>query len=338
MILVPEAYKNQRDLKDYPEITDFYDYYSGFQEPWDGPALLAFSDGKMVGACLDRNGLRPARYCITKDDYVVVGSEAGVVDLPEADIVEKGRLGPGQTIAVDLTTQEVLKNWDIKQRIAQTHPYGEWLQHHRQNITPQAFADQILLTESGQLLQQQTAFGYTAEDVEMIVVPMATQGKEPTFCMGDDIPLAVLSDKPHLLYDYFKQRFAQVTNPPIDPLRESLVMSLEMLLGSKGNLLDPQPEDAKLLKVESPVLNETELEQIKTSDFNTTELSTLFDIKTGPDGLKAALERLCNQATQAVEKGAKILILSDRFSGLAVLTRQTVIFLPSWQWEPYIII
>ncbi|MGK7886139.1 MAG: glutamate synthase central domain-containing protein, partial [Crocosphaera sp.] len=323
MILVPEAYKNQPDLKNYPEITDFYDYYSGFQEPWDGPALLAFSDGKMVGACLDRNGLRPARYCITKDDYVVVGSEAGVVDIPEADIVEKGRLGPGQTIAVDLTSQEVLKNWQIKQRIAKTHPYGEWLQSHRQQLTPQTFSDTLLLNDKQQLLQQQTAFGYTAEDVDMIVVPMATQGKEPTFCMGDDIPLAVLSDKPHLLYDYFKQRFAQVTNPPIDPLRESLVMSLKMLLGEKGNLLDPKAEDAKLLQIESPVLNETELEQIKNSDFNVTELSTLFDITTGPEGLNTALERLCNEATAAVENGAKILILSDRLVGVTSINETT---------------
>ena len=312
MILVPEAYKNQPNLRDYPEITDFYDYYSGFQEPWDGPALLAFSDGKMVGACLDRNGLRPARYCITKDDYVVVGSEAGVVDLPAADIIEKGKLGPGQTIAVDLTSQEVLKNWQIKQRIAKKHPYGEWLQTHRQQLTHETFSHTLLLNDAKQLLQQQTAFGYTAEDVDMIVVPMAIQGKEPTFCMGDDIPLAILSDKPHLLYDYFKQRFAQVTNPPIDPLRESLVMSLEMLLGSKGNLLDPQAEDAKLIKIDSPVLNETELQRIKNADFNTTELSTLFDITSGPDGLKVALEKLCQQATEAVEKGAKILILSDR--------------------------
>ncbi len=312
MILVPEAHQNQPDLKEYPEITDFYQYYSGFQEPWDGPALLAFSDGKMVGACLDRNGLRPARYCITKDDYVVVGSEAGVVDLPESDIVEKGRLGPGQTIAVDLKSQEILKNWHIKQRISQQHPYGEWLQTFRQEISPQPFSDNILLDQPGQLLQQQTAFGYTAEDVEMIVVPMATQGKEPTFCMGDDIPLAVLSDKPHLLYDYFKQRFAQVTNPPIDPLRESLVMSLGMLLGERGNLLDPKPEDAKLLKIESPLLNETELDQIKTSEFKVTQLSTLFDLTTGPGGLKTALDRLCDEATQAVQDGSKIIILSDR--------------------------
>lgn len=326
MILVPEAYNNQPDLQQYPEITDFYDYYSGLQEPWDGPALLVFSDGKMVGACLDRNGLRPARYCITKDDYVVVGSEAGVVDIPESEIVEKGRLGPGQTIAVDLTTQEILKNWDIKQRIAQQHPYGEWLQSYRQELTPQPFSDKILLQQPGQLLQHQTAFGYTAEDVDMVIVPMASQGKEPTFCMGDDIPLAVLSDKPHLLYDYFKQRFAQVTNPPIDPLRESLVMSLTMLLGEKGNLLDPKPEDAKLLKIDSPVLNETELAAIKNSDFKTAELSTLFDLTTGPGGLKTALDRLCIEATEAVKNGTKIIVLCDRPSGQSI--NETTSYIP----------
>ncbi|GBF81344.1 glutamate synthase large subunit [Aphanothece sacrum] len=315
MILVPEAYQNQPDLKQYPEIVDFYQYYSGFQEPWDGPALLVFSDGKMVGACLDRNGLRPARYCITKDNYVVVGSEAGVVDLPESEIIEKGRLGPGQTISVDLTTQEVFKNWDIKKLVAQAQPYGEWLATYRQEITPQPFSDTLLLSETNQLLQQQTAFGYTAEDVEMIVVPMASQGKEPTFCMGDDIPLAVLSNKPHLLYDYFKQRFAQVTNPPIDPLRESLVMSLTMLLGERGNLLDPKAADAKLLKIDTPVLNETELNLIKASDFQATGLSTLFEIISGPGGLKTALDRLCTEATEAVKNGAKILILSDRVVG-----------------------
>lgn len=327
MILVPEAYKNQPDLRDYPEITDFYKYYSGFQEPWDGPALLAFSDGKMVGAYLDRNGLRPARYCITKDDYVVVGSEAGVVDLPEDNILEKGKLGPGQTIAVDLESQEILKNWDIKQRISRRHPYREWLQAFRREVTPQPFSDNILLDKPGQLLQQQTAFGYTAEDVEMIVVPMATQGKEPTFCMGDDIPLAVLSDKSHLLYDYFKQRFAQVTNPPIDPLRESLVMSLEMLLGERGNLLDPKAEDAKLLKIESPLLNEMELAQIKSSEFKVTQLSTLFDLTTGPGGLKTGLDRLCDEATQAVLNGSKIIILSDR-AGQTGSVAETTSYIP----------
>ncbi len=316
MIMVPEAYQNQPDLDDHPEIVDFYEYYSGIQEPWDGPALLVFSDGKTVGATLDRNGLRPARYCITRNGYIVVASEAGVVDLPEAEIVEKGRLGPGQMIAVDLGTQEILKNWEIKQRVAAQKPYGQWLEQHRVVLEPQPFAGTPEL-ETPDLLRQQTAFGYTAEDVEMIIQPMTTDGKEPTFCMGDDIPLAVLSDKPHLLYDYFKQRFAQVTNPPIDPLRESLVMSLSMQLGERRNLLEACPEDARLLKLETPVLNEAELEAVKTSGFETAELSTLFEITAGPQGLEEAIRNLCHKAVEAVGLGKQILILSDRTSHLS---------------------
>ena len=309
MILVPEAYQNQPDLEQYPEIIDFYEYYSSLQEPWDGPALLVFSDGKTVGATLDRNGLRPARYSITKDGYVVVASEAGVVELPETEIIEKGRLGPGQMIAVDLETHEVLKNWEIKQRVAQQNSYGQWVQEQRQTVTKQQFQAGKLNSE---LLKAQTAFGYTAEDVDMIIVPMATQGKEPTFCMGDDIPLAVLSDKPRLLYDYFKQRFAQVTNPPIDPLRESLVMSLSMQLGKRGNLLDIKPEAAHLLQLETPILNEAELEAVKNSEFKAVELTTLFDISEGPNGLATAVERLCQEAAQAVRAGTEIVVLSDR--------------------------
>jgi glutamate synthase (ferredoxin) len=316
MILVPEAYQNQPDLQNNPEITDFYEYYSGLQEPWDGPALLVFSDGKTVGACLDRNGLRPARYSITKDDYIVVSSEAGVVDLPEEDIVEKGRLGPGEMIAVDLQSHEIIKNWEIKHRIAQRHPYGTWLADAQKVIAPLPFSDRLLLEDSTLLLQQQTTFGYTAEDVDMIIVPMAEQGKEPTFCMGDDIPLAILSDKPRLLYDYFKQRFAQVTNPPIDPLRESLVMSLQMRLGERGNLLEPTAAAARLLKLETPILNESELAALKDAGLQTAELSTQFAIATGPEGLKAALDRLCQAASEAVQGGAKLLILSDRIGGL----------------------
>ncbi len=315
MIMVPEAYQNQPDLEKYPEIVDFYEYYRGIQEPWDGPALLVFSDGKVVGATLDRNGLRPARYSITRDGYVVVASEAGVVDLPEAEIVEKGRLGPGQMIAVNLETHEVLKNWEIKQRVAAREPYGQWLQQHRVVLTPQPFGDQPQL-ETSVLLRQQTAFGYTAEDVDLVIEPMTTDGKEPTFCMGDDTPLAVLSNKPRLLYDYFKQRFAQVTNPPIDPLRESLVMSLSIQLGERGNLLDAKPEYARMLRLETPVLNEAELEVIKTSGFETAQLSTLFEITAGPQGLEAAVRNLCVQAEAAVSEGKKILILSDRSAGL----------------------
>ena len=331
MIMVPEAYQNQPSLRDSPEIIDFYEYYSGLQEAWDGPALLVFSDGKKVGATLDRNGLRPARYVITKDDYIVVASEAGVVDFPEANIVEKGRLGPGQMIAVDLVNHEVLKNWEIKQRIAKQHPYGEWLQQHRQELkkivssqSSDVNGNGHLAVENGNghsttdqidkqtLLQRQMAFGYTTEDVEMVIHPMAIAGSEPTFCMGDDIPLAVLSQKPHLLYDYFKQRFAQVTNPAIDPLREKLVMSLKVELGERGNLLEPKPESARRLKLESPVLTDAELEAIKLSGFATAELSTLFAIATGPEGLKAAVQSLQAQAAESVRAGAKILILSDQ--------------------------
>ncbi len=313
MLMVPEAYKNQPDLADHPEIIDFYEYYSGIQEPWDGPALLVFSDGNIVGATLDRNGLRPARFVVTRDGYIVVASEAGVVDIPEAEIVEKGRLGPGQMIAVDLQSHELLKNWDIKQRVASAKPYGEWLKQFRRELKPQP-TDETPYLSNVELLRHQTAFGYTAEDVEMTIQEMAAQGKEPTFCMGDDIPLAVLSEKPHLLYDYFKQRFAQVTNPAIDPYRERLVMSLSMQLGRRGNLLEEKPEYAHLFKLESPVLNDGELEQIRTSGFETTDLSTLFAIALGPDGLQKAVNELCQKAAAAVRAGKTILILSDRKS------------------------
>jgi glutamate synthase (ferredoxin) len=311
-ILVPEAYRNQPELANYPEIVDYYEYYNGIQEAWDGPALLVFSDGKQVGASLDRNGLRPARYSITRDGLVVVASEAGVVDLPEADILEKGRLGPGEAIAVDFQTHEVLHNWEIKKRIAKKQPYGEWLRENRQELPFLPFPTATEM-DTATRLQQQIAFGYTAEDVEMTIYEMAQEGKEPTFCMGDDIPLAVLSSKPHVLYDYFKQRFAQVTNPAIDPLREKLVMSPRIQLGKRGNLLLEKPEYAKLLKLESPVLNDAELEEITVSGFTTTKLSTQFPLNAGPNGLKDAVQDLCEQAASAVKAGSQILILSDRW-------------------------
>jgi glutamate synthase (ferredoxin) len=313
MLMVPEAYKNQPDLKDHPEITNFYEYYSGIQEPWDGPALLVFSDGHVVGATLDRNGLRPARFVVTRDGYIVVASEAGVVDIPEAEIVEKGRLGPGQMVAFNLETHELLKNWEIKQQIASAKPYGAWLQQYRHDLQPQP-TDETPFLSTAELLRHQTAFGYTAEDLELTIQEMAAQGKEPTFCMGDDIPLAVLSEKPHLLYDYFKQRFAQVTNPAIDPYRERLVMSLSMQLGRRGNLLKEEPEYARLIKLDSPMLNDGELQHIRDSEFETADLSTLFAITEGPTGLQKAVQDLCDKAVAAVQAGKTILILSDRIT------------------------
>lgn len=311
MILVPEAYENQPDLSDRPEITDFYEYYSGLQEAWDGPALLAFSDGKIVGAALDRNGLRPARYMVTKDGMVIVSSEAGTVDIPESEIIEKGRLGPGQMIAVDLQTHEILHNWEIKERVAKAHPYGEWTKQYRKHIESQPFPTKPTLEES-QSLTYQTAFGYTLEDVEMVIEAMAQDGKEPVFCMGDDAPLAFLSQRPHLIYDYFKQRFAQVTNPPIDPLREGTVMSLAMFLGERANLLIATPEAANQIKIKSPVINEVELEELQSLGFATKKLEILFPIASGATGLKDAIAKLSDVAVAAVRDGAKLLILSDR--------------------------
>ncbi|MGY2976070.1 glutamate synthase-related protein [Thermostichus sp. MS-CIW-37] len=311
MVLIPEAYRNQPELQDHPEVVDFYEFFGGLQEPWDGPAMVVFCDGKTIGATLDRNGLRPARYAITRDGLLAVGSEAGVVALPETDILEKGRLGPGQMLTVDLQSGHICKNWEIKTQVAAQHPYGEWLKAHRVQLSTQGFENTPHLSEE-QLLQAQTAFGYSSEDVEMIIEEMAATGKEPTFSMGDDAPLAVLSTQPHPLYDYFKQRFAQVTNPAIDPLRESLVMSLDVYLGSKGNLLEIRPEHARLLQLRSPVLNEAELAALQHTPFPCHTLPILYPVAAGPEGLAAQVRALCQQAAQAVRGGAEILILSDR--------------------------
>ncbi|WP_413681662.1 glutamate synthase large subunit [Prochlorococcus sp. MIT 1306] len=311
LTLVPEAFREQPELADKPEIQAFYEYSACTQEPWDGPALLVFSDGRSVGASLDRNGLRPARYCITSDGLVVMGSETGVVELEESRIIEKGRLGPGQMLAVDLEKGRLLRNWDVKQEVAGRYPYGEWLSQNRCKLGQKSWQQDSQLGDL-ELLQQQTAFGFTAEDLELIIDSMAAGAKEPTFCMGDDIPLAVLSDKPHLLYDYFKQRFAQVTNPPIDPLREKLVMSLEMHLGKRGSPLKPEAAAASLIHLETPILNEAELAAFGQLEFPTTTLSTLLPVNDGPSGLGDSLKRLCVEAADAVRDGSQIVVLSDR--------------------------
>jgi glutamate synthase (ferredoxin) len=311
LTLVPEAFRDQPELADKPEITAFYEYSACTQEPWDGPALLVFADGRSVGATLDRNGLRPARYCITSDGFVVMGSETGVVELEESRIIEKGRLGPGQMLAVDLEQGRLLHNWEVKAEIAGRHPYGAWLAEHRRSLQAQPWTQERQLADL-ELLQKQTAFGFTAEDLELVIEDMAAAAKEPTYCMGDDIPLAVLSDKPHLLYDYFKQRFAQVTNPPIDPLREKLVMSLEMHLGKRGSPLAPEASAAAALHLVSPILNEAELAAVFTQGIPAATLSTLMPISEGPAGLATALDRLKAEAEAAVGAGQQILVLSDR--------------------------
>ena len=314
LTLVPEAFRDQPELADKPAIQAFYEYSACTQEPWDGPALLVFADGRSVGATLDRNGLRPARYCITSDGVVVMGSETGVVELEESRIVEKGRLGPGQMLAVDLEQGRLLRNWEVKQEVAARHPYGQWLAEHRRSLGAQPWSQERQLGDL-QLLQLQTAFGFTAEDFDLVIEDMAGAAKEPTYCMGDDIPLAVLSDKPHLLYDYFKQRFAQVTNPPIDPLREKLVMSLEMHLGQRRSPLRPQAAAAAVLHLSSPILNEAELAAVAQQGLPCSTLSTLMPITAGPGGLESALVALSTAAEAAVRAGSQILVLSDRTDG-----------------------
>ncbi|XP_034894077.1 ferredoxin-dependent glutamate synthase 1, chloroplastic/mitochondrial [Populus alba] len=314
MILVPEAYKNHPTLTiKYPEVVDFYDYYKGQMEAWDGPALLLFSDGKTVGACLDRNGLRPARYWRTVDNFVYVASEVGVVPMDESKVTMKGRLGPGMMIAVDLPGGQVYENTEVKKRVALLNPYGKWVKENLRSLKPTNFLSTPVMDNEATLNRQQ-AFGYSSEDVQMVIENMASQGKEPTFCMGDDIPLAILSQKPHMLYDYFKQRFAQVTNPAIDPLREGLVMSLEVNIGKRRNILEVGPENASQVILSSPVLNEGELELLLKDPYLKPQvLPTFFDIRKGVEGsLEKTLIKLCEAADEAVRNGSQLLVLSDR--------------------------
>nr|YP_009398854.1 glutamate synthase [Cliftonaea pectinata]ARW67982.1 glutamate synthase [Cliftonaea pectinata] len=311
MILIPEAYRNQPALQSFVSVVDFYDYYSHLQEPWDGPALVVFTDGKKVGATLDRNGLRPARYFITEDGLVSLSSEAGLFDIDPSVIVKKGRLGPGQMLSVDFDNNLLLDNFSIKQKIAQMFPYKNWLEKHRIIIPYLPYlnnADSSLVNIS----RLHTAFGYSNEDVELVIEHMASSAKEPTFCMGDDIPLAVLSEKPHLLYDYFKQRFAQVTNPAIDPLRESLVMSLIVYLGPKGNILEPNEYMAKSIQLQSPVINENELLEISQNILKASTVNTFFEKDSNTLSFNNRIEFICEKCHQLIIEGTELIILTDR--------------------------
>ena len=313
MVLIPEAYEFNPELHNSQEIIDFYDYYAGLQEPWDGPALVVFSDGKMLGATLDRNGLRPARYSITEEGLVVLSSEAGVLNLDNAFVIRKGRLGPGQMFCVDLINKTILDNSFIKESISSNYPYRKWLNEYQRILHNQTYLEDANI-DHVQMLRWHTAFGYTSEDVELVIEHMAGLSKEPTFCMGDDTPLAVLSERPHLLYTYFKQRFAQVTNPAIDPLRESLVMSLNVYLGAKGNILQPTEKMARFIKLSSPVINEKELNLISTFDLSVVCLSTYFCYTSM--SLKDKIEDICIKAASSVNTGAEIIILSDKIANL----------------------
>ena len=315
MMLVPQAWENMPDLRQ--KWREFYEYHACLTEPWDGPAALAFTDGDIVGACLDRNGLRPARYTHTDDNILVMGSEVGVVDVDDAHVLEKGRLGPGDMIAVDTRNKKLLFNDAIKDGVAKHRPYGQWV--HRQlyqlGEIPGGVTAQNGHPAGLDLLHRQRLFGYTLEDVGMVVKPMILDGKEPVFSMGDDTPLSVLSKKPRLLYSFFKQRFAQVTNPPIDPLREELVMSLDTYIGTRGSLLEETAEHARLVHLKSPILTNEELAALRALSapaFKAVTIPTVVDVSGGPGALRTAVDELCRAAADAVANGAAIVVLSDR--------------------------
>jgi len=315
LMLIPEAWDHHAEMS--PEKKAFYEYHACLMEPWDGPASIPFSDGKVIGAVLDRNGLRPSRYTVTKDGLVILGSETGVLEVDPENVERKGRLQPGRMFLVDTQLGRIVDDEEIKAQLSSSQPYGEWLEKNLTDLNdlPAAAEDGRLTLDDDALAARQRLFGYSMEDLKLMLAPMARVGIEPTGSMGNDAPLAVLSDHQRLFFDYFHQLFAQVTNPPLDAIREELVTSLQSYLGKQGNMLSESPELCKLLRVKQPVISEAELEKIRASKsgvVNSVELSTLFDAKGDGPALEQALASICAQAEEAVAKGKTFLILSDR--------------------------
>lgn len=313
MMMIPEPWSNHESMSE--EKRAFYEFHSCLMEPWDGPAAVAFTDGSVVGAVLDRNGLRPSRYYVTKDDLVIMASEVGVVDVAPERVLEKGRLLPGRMFLVDTKAQRIITDEELKREIASEHPYRQWLDEQLLTLEDLPEAPEHPASDPETLLQRQKAFGYTYEDLRLILGPMANDGVDPIGAMGTDAPLAVLSEKPQLLYNYFKQLFAQVTNPPIDALREEIVTSTETMMGSEGNVLEPGPESCRLIKLKIPILTNGELAKLKNIDetgFSSVTLPILFEVDLGGAGLEKAMTNLFKAADQAIREGANILVLSDR--------------------------
>lgn len=314
MMLIPEAWDGNEQMD--PIKKAFYEFHSAFMEPWDGPASISFTDGKIIGATLDRNGLRPSRYCVTTDDRVIMASEAGVLPVDPSIIKEKGRLQPGKMFVVDMEKGKIISDDELKKTICSQKPYGEWLNKYKIRLE-ELPEPRIMFThlEHDQVFKYQKAFGYTTEDLDTIIAPMSVDGKEPIGSMGSDTPLAVLSDQPQHLSHYFKQLFAQVTNPPIDPIRERLVMSLASFAGNNGNLLIEDPLTCHSVALKQPILNNHDLEKIRSIDtglFQAKTLQCYFKADGKPGSLKSALDRICRYAVDSVEDGFKVLILQDR--------------------------
>ena len=312
-MLVPESFNDKNPISE--DLKAFYEYHSILMEPWDGPAALLFSDGRYAGGMLDRNGLRPARYLITHDGMMVVASEAGVISFEAEKIKEKGRLQPGKILMVDTEEGRIYYDGELKEQLAAAKPYRQWLSANRIELDTLKSGRKVANTVDD-YDRRLRAFGYTREDVERILMPMCSNGVEPTASMGNDTPLAVLSDQPQLLFNYFRQQFAQVTNPPIDPIREELVMSLTEYIGAVGmNILLPNETHCKMVRLPHPILNNTQLDilcNIRYKGFNTVKLPMLFEAARGKAGLQEAIDHLCKAAEKAVTDGANYIILSDR--------------------------
>ena len=320
MMMIPEAWAGNPLMNE--ERRAFYEYNAGLMEPWDGPAAIAFTDGRQIGATLDRNGLRPARYLVTRDDRIVMASEMGVLPIPESEIVTKWRLQPGKMLLVDLEEGRLIPDEEIKAELARSHPYKEWLENTLIQLEELPPADTRPALSNLTLLDRQQAFGYTQEDLKILMTPMGTTGEEAIGSMGNDTPISALSDKPKLLFTYFKQNFAQVTNPPIDPIREELVMSLVSIIGPRPNLFDLEGmSTVKRLEAHQPILTNEDLEKIRSisevsdSHFKSRTLDATWAADLGAKGLPQAIDRMCNQAEQAVRDGINIIILSDRNAG-----------------------
>ena len=313
MMMIPEPWERNNLMSQ--EKHDFYEFNSFMMEPWDGPAAMGFTDGTVIGGVLDRNGLRPARYYVTTDDRVIMASEVGVVNENAENIRAKGRLEPGKMLLIDTEEQRIISDEEIKHRVATELPYNEWVKEHVIHLSEITQADESTIPTVDDLFKEQQAFGYTQEDLVRMIVPMAKDGKDPVGAMGADAPLAILSDKPQLLYSYFKQMFAQVTNPPIDSIREEMVTSTRVMLGNSGNLTEPNKAGTYALSMRTPILTNQELASIKALDcrrMKSVTLPILFDPTKGAEGLRDALDELCVKAEEAARTDQNVLILSDR--------------------------
>ncbi len=312
-VMVPESFNDKNPIPE--DLKAFYEYHSILMEPWDGPAALLFSDGRFAGGLLDRNGLRPARYTITKNDTMVVASEVGVMDFDPTEIAEKGRLQPGKILLIDTQEGKIYYDGEIKDRLAKAHPYRQWLSTNRIQLE-KLHSGRKIDNSVPDLIRHEIEFGFGEEDVDGTIVPMSTKGQEPTASMGNDTPLAVLSDKPQIFFNYFRQQFAQVTNPAIDSIRENLVMSLSEYIGRVGTgILTPDETNCKMVRLPHPILTNTQLDilcNIRYKGFNTVKLPIIFECSKGEDGLREALDELCKQAERSVDDGYNYIILSDR--------------------------